>query len=429
MRAQEFLIEYRRDVTLQKIGSNLQQAATRDTQQSAEEVISALEQMDPTPNKQYTQWLANQYIKGLFRLEDAPRVQDVVEKFIKVKSRLKQKDINQYTFHALEDEMDRIFNVQLAQPGQAQATTPAADEGIFPVVPGSKILYNGVLGQLSIPETLQANKILCSGTKWCTSDVSTFKGYSREGPLYIWRDKNGEKYQFHFADNVVEPHIQLMDSRDRKISPELFRYFRSEHPVLKHLFQKYESKLMKSGGTGLIDYAEFYGGRWPELEEKIKDDPESVVQYAMRILKKRWIKAEPMLLQRANAKQLFDYMERFFNHKGRRWPEAESKLAQSNDPIYIIEYARRILGERLPEYEPKILEEIKKLLTKKKISQHDFETLLYFSQYVKHLAPDWEEGRAVFPALKKLINVGSDRHLLTLPPSQLSTLREANKQL
>jgi DNA-binding transcriptional regulator YiaG len=153
-----------------------------------------------------------------------------------------------------------------------------------------------------------------------------------------------------------------------------------------------------------------------------------VIQYAINILKKRWIKAEPMLLQQANAEQLYDYTARFFG-KGRGWPEAAARLAESNDPIYIIQYARHVVERRLPEYEPKILEKIKKLLTKKKISQHDFANLLYFSQYVKHLAPDWEEGRAVFPTLKKLINVGSDRHLLALPPLELSTLREANKQL
>ena len=432
MRARELiLLEYRREVTLQKIGDRLQQAAQRDTRQSAEEVIAQLEKIDPTANKQYTLWLAQNYIQSLFRLEDADRVRDVLTKFIQVKSRLEQKDINRYTFHTLEDKIDSIFNVQLNQPDQTQATTPAADEGIFPVVPGSKILYNGVLGQLSIPETLQANKVLCSGTKWCTSDVSTFKGYSKAGPLYIWRDKNGEKYQFHFSENVEDPYIQLMDSRDRKISPELFRYFRNEHPVLKHFFQNYESKLLKSGGAGLINYAEYYGGRWPELEEKIKDNPRSVIEYAIHILRKRWIKAEPMLLQQANAEEIYDYIVRFFN-KGlgdsrSGWPTAEAKLAESDNPRYMIQYARSIVGKRLPQYEPKILEQIKKLITKKKISQDDVANLLYFSQYVKHLAPDWEEGRAVFPTLKKLINVGGDRDLLKLP--DLPTLREGKVKL
>jgi hypothetical protein len=427
MRAREIiLLEYKRDVTLQKIGDRLRQAAQRDTRQSAEEVIAQLEQIDPTANKQYTLWLAQNYIQSLFRLEDADRVRDVLTKFIQVKSRLEQKDINRYTFHTLEDKIDSIFNVQLNQPDQTQATTPAADEGIFPVVPGSKILYNGVLGQLSIPETFAANKVLCTGTRWCTSDPTTFKEYSKAGPLYNWRDKNGEKYQFHFPSDFEQNQIQLRDSKDRRISPELFRHFRNEHPVLKHLFQNYESKLLKSGGAGLIDYAEHYGGRWPELEEKIKDNPRSVIEYARRILRKRWIKQEPMLLQQADAKELYDYIERFFG-KGRGWPEAAARLAESDNPFYIIQYARTIVGKRLPEYEPKILEQIKKLITKKKISQDDVANLLYFSQYVKHLAPDWQEARAVFPTLKKLINVGGDRDLLKLP--DLPTLREGKVKL
>jgi hypothetical protein len=430
MRAREIiLLEYKRDVTLQKVGDRLQQAAQRDTRQSAEEVIAQLEQIDPTANKQYTLWLAQNYIRGLFRLEDADRVRDVLTKFIQVKSRLEQKDINRYTFHSLEDKIDSIFNVELSKPEQPAASS----EGIFPVVPGSKILYNGVLGQLSIPETFEANEKLCTGTRWCTSNVRYFKEYSNAGPLYIWRDKNGERYQFHFADNSDAPYIQLMDSGDRRISPELFKHFRNEHPVLKHLFKDYESKLLKSGGSELIDYAEYYGGRWPELEEKIKDDPRRVIEYAVRILRKRWIKAEPMLLQQANAKELYNYIEQFFN-EGRGnirsgWSAAEAKLAESDNPLYIIQYARSILGKRLPQYEPKLLEQIKKLLSKKKISQDDFETLLYFSQYVKSLAPNWIEGRKVFPTLKKFINPGSDRNLLALPPLDLSTLSEGKIKL
>jgi hypothetical protein len=138
-----------------------------------------------------------------------------------------------------------------------------------------------------------------------------------------------------------------------------------------------------------------------------------------------------MLLQQANAEEIYDYIVRFFN-KGlgdsrSGWPAAEAKLAELDNPRYIIQYARTIVGKRLPQYEPKILEQIKKLITKKKISQDDFANLLYFSQYVKHLAPDWEEGRAVFPTLKKLINVGGDRDLLKLP--DLPTLREGKVKL
>jgi hypothetical protein len=421
MRARELLLEYKRDVTLQKMGDRLQQAARRDTRQSAEEVIAQLEQIDPTANKQYTLWLAQNYIRGLFRLEDADRVRDVLTKFIQVKSRLEQKDINQYTFHTLEDKIDSIFKVELSKPEQPAASS----EGIFPVVPGSKVLYNGVLGQLSIPENMKANKVLCAGTKWCTSDAQYFRRYKKQAPLYIWRDKNGEKYQFHFPNPAIGE-MQLMDSRDRPISQKLFRYFRSEHPVLKHLFQEYESKLED---WGLIDYTIKYGERLPNLEEKIKDNTKLVVKYAILVIKDRWRELEPMLIQKADTETLVSYMKEFITQRG--WPQAESRIEQdpelsfeyskiigsrfikgepsmAADPFFILSYAIKH-GVRLPEYEPKILEDTKNFLNGTKFTIPGLYALMFFAQYVRDLAPDWIEARELVPQAQKRFNWGVSR--------------------
>ena len=55
MRAREFIVEYNRDITLQKLGARF--AAIVNSQQlTSEQAIEALENMDPSPNKQYVCW-------------------------------------------------------------------------------------------------------------------------------------------------------------------------------------------------------------------------------------------------------------------------------------------------------------------------------------------------------------------------------------
>lgn len=93
------LFEYKREITQQKLGDRLVRAALRDRSQNIDTILSTLEEIDPTKNKQYVIWLANQYIKNQFRLEDAARVRKVLLDFEKLKPRLPQRDINRFDFY------------------------------------------------------------------------------------------------------------------------------------------------------------------------------------------------------------------------------------------------------------------------------------------------------------------------------------------
>jgi len=338
VRAKEFLFEYKRDITAQKFGTGLLRSGKRERKRidDVNEILAALEDMDPTPNKQYMVWLANQYISGKFRLEDSGRIQELLTNFGTIKSRLPEKDIGKYDLHSLEDTIDRAMGSEL---GSAEALS----SGTFPVVPDSEVLYNGPLGQLAIPETKKASCELGSGTKWCTAAKSDnmFTHYNRQGPLYIWRDKDGSKYQFHF------PSTQFMDRRDRRLSTRTIKYFRTQHPVLKKLFALIEKEIAKDPEL-VYNYAEdVIKGRFLEGEAAIAKDPELASEYARHVIRGRFPEAEAAIAK--DPYLASDYAR--YVIRG-RWPEVEAAIAK--DPYLASDYARYVIRGRFSKGEAAI---------------------------------------------------------------------------
>lgn len=313
MKLSQVLLEYKRDITLIKLGGRLEVAGEKDRGRKSEEILDVLEGIDSTKNKQYVEWLVRQYIAGRFRVEDAGRVKTVLGQFINVKNKLEEKDINRYTFHELESKMDAIHDVQLDN-GEDDL-----DDDDF------KVLYAGPLGVLSIPLTQEASCELGRGTKWCTAakEDNMFDHYNEDGPLYIWRDKSGKKFQFHFATR------QFMNDKDISISAAEFKYFREENPVTAKMFVMGEREIIADMGNAkdymqeylrgqrfkvfereLIDsdnyremfwYSKEYGKRIPEFEEAIlkSQRPSIMVDYVQEIIKGEWFEAEEYISKRA----------------------------------------------------------------------------------------------------------------------------------
>ena len=402
MRFFEILLEYRRDVTAQKLGDKLLASAKREGIKSVDQILAALEDMDPTPNKQYTLWIANQYNKGQFRLEDSPRIKAALERFIQAKSRLPEKDIGRYDFYQLEDAMEKIFNPDVGKPEPQTTVTFEIPNEIKNEV---EVLYNGPLGLLVIPKTKKASCILGSGTRWCTAAQkdNMFSVYNRSGPLYIWRDKNGEKYQFHFYR--YDP--QFMDSKDRYIPKKQLKYFSNEHPVLKKMFDLEAKKLIKKVGgedklsvndldnfsrtTGKKSFpseiinmiakspklsfqyaADIIKGRFPEGEEAIAKSTVYAYEYSDEIIKRRFPLGEKAIAkdpqtahyyavhtikgrfpegEEAIAKSDYAYHYAKVVIKG-RWPLGEKAIAK--DPMYAYQYAKDVIKGRWPEGEKAI---------------------------------------------------------------------------
>lgn len=339
MRAKEFIVEYKREVTLQKLGTGIATSAQRE-KLTAEQVIEVLERIDPTPHKQYVPWLAKQYISGQFRTEDEGRIQDTLVNFTKLKSRLpvEQRDIGRFDFYKLDKLVDELINPELSTK-QTQTST----DGTFPVVPDSQVLYNGPMGQLSIPETEEASCELGSGTKWCTASHgrNMYKHYAEKGPLYIWRDKSGDKFQFHFKTG------QFMDAHDIPIDHKLFTYFRTKHPVLKKLFAQQEEPMTKDPALA-IDYAKnVLRGPFTAGEAVIAGNADASYWYASEVLKKPFPAGEAAI-----AKEAYDSLYYARDVIKGPFPAGEAAIASDADASY--QYARVVLEGPFPAGETAI---------------------------------------------------------------------------
>jgi len=364
MRLREFttILEYRRDVTANKMGPQLIAAAKKDhffaastdlsdPAQAADMILAKLEAMDPTRNQQYVQWIAKQYIRGQFRLEDQPAVRQTLADYTKLKPRLSpdQRDINRLDYHTTAELVDKILN---------PAVGLDADElGTFPVIPDTQVLYNGPLGQLAIPKTEEASCELGRGTKWCTAATESgnkYHDYADNGTLCVWRDRNGEKYQFFIGedDDSDAPPWEYTDSRNRYIDMDKLNYFRTQHPVLRQWFSQAEKTIMKNISKAL-DYArDVIGGRWPEAEPEIIKNVWSAVEYAREVIRGRWPEAEPEIMK--NIGVVVTYARDVI---GGRWPEAEPEIMKNIGVA--VTYARDVIGGRWPKIEPAALEDAK----------------------------------------------------------------------
>lgn len=236
MRAKEFLNEYDRSKTEQNFGQKILAVAKRDNtipmgvrqagdQELLDVILSNIEKVDPTPNKEYTQGLAKIYGLGQTKLEDmTSTLADYLAKFHKLKIKKMipppYNDFLRYT--KVTDMMDVVDQL------------PDPDEQKKPVDKGSaEEYYNDDQLRIIVPETEAAACYYGQGTRWCTAGKNNnmFDTYAREGSIYIVIPKHpsypGEKYQFHFESN------QFMDPQDNQVDLSALA---DKYPGLKDAF-------------------------------------------------------------------------------------------------------------------------------------------------------------------------------------------------
>jgi len=183
----EFLLESRIDTIKQMFGKKID--TSHDPKASGmhpHEVIDKIAEMDPTPNKANTQFLAKSYAENKdFTLGDADKVKDTLQAFHENKPNLEIRDITK--IKSLDHMKDLLAPVR-----------PRAEAVASGVQPLEKVFdQNGATG-FKVPnvETMVHNYgpsgKICKA-RWCTASPGNghFEGYK------------GGKYTLHLPDNQI----------------------------------------------------------------------------------------------------------------------------------------------------------------------------------------------------------------------------------
>ena len=259
------LLEYKRDITTANLGEQLVKAITLGAQSSVgntlgkikqivpgigvtsgsevtevmaalgayiEEVLKFFEDADPTPNKQYTEWIIRRYIDGGIRfLED---VDSTVAENLAIYHELKTRrmippelsDIGKVKGNEVMKFFRKVYNIYRELPEQVEKAKGNADE-----------FYNDEDVRIIIPNDKEAACYYGQGTQWCTASTKStnyFNSYNKQGKLYIILPKNpeheGEKFQLHFATNFYANENDVVVRLQTLIArwPQLHKVFHNQ---------------------------------------------------------------------------------------------------------------------------------------------------------------------------------------------------------
>lgn len=179
-------------------------------------ILMAIEEHDPTQNKQYTQWLIRMLINttetgGSINLEDLNRNDMLLAYDIAKRRNLlkpEHRDINKFTTYR---QFERTMNTQYRI--DEILNTEEVGRG------ASKKVYEDSTVTVYIPLDARAARSLGCNTVWCTRGEDQYNAYTKSGPLYILLPKIQEisdevmKYQIHL------PSAQFMDPDDEPVDP------------------------------------------------------------------------------------------------------------------------------------------------------------------------------------------------------------------
>lgn len=355
-----------------------------------EGIVRAFTTIDPTGGK-LVQWMMLRFLARDFTLEELPRVGAALTGFVDHIVKSQQKGlggIQQYrTLNDLETAVEIASN---PPPSVKQQRKVAKLEG------AEKVFESPEVTILRI-NTEEASCLYGKGTKWCVSGTNDnmFDGFTRWGPLYLLLTRDKRKFMIHVERN------QSQDEQNQYVSPkELGQRYPTLMPWFRHLGEKahngevwylrhvavgdaellpekirtnllrdpsriidslliskqnYDGEgvrsLMLTDPSAAAAYAvRVLKRRWTEAEPIIATDPSSAIGYAEYFDMPRWKEAEPAILASPNM------IERYARYviKG-RWPEGEEVVLK--DPAIAVEYASRVIRGRWPEGEKVIMKD------------------------------------------------------------------------
>lgn len=239
------------------------------TKASVDGIYKRIEDADPTPNKEYVQWILGLYTRVLkdrtpktdfmqpenqmggfayLFFEDLVKLPDSLRYFHKVKGSkiltLEQKDI--YGYHSINDFIETVFLSQKDDPTLATNPTDvlSAKELEQLTTKNAEIVHQDP--DWIIVHTIKkvANETFGEQTVWCTAGTrysSMFDNYNKDGHLFILvknkvgasshlKTNPGNRLQFHFESD------QYRDVTNRQI--DILKFF-NENIGVKSYFRTY----------------------------------------------------------------------------------------------------------------------------------------------------------------------------------------------
>jgi hypothetical protein len=219
-----------------KIGSEPEES---NKQVIIKDILTAIEQADPTPNKEYAQWLAKCYANEFQKIEDIiSKGADWLKKYHQFKvKRILPDNLRNIANLKFSQLYDIIANDELNAKLDAIENAPSKDKG------SAETIYDDASVRIIHPMDEAAACYYGQGTQWCTAGRSNnmFNRYNKDGKMYILLPKNpqydGEKYQLHFSSE------QFMDETDADVgdllallqdrfNPDVLAFFKQVEPVI-----------------------------------------------------------------------------------------------------------------------------------------------------------------------------------------------------
>lgn len=180
------------------------------------EPLAVLSKADPSPRKEYMDWICRVYCRGEFLAEDVERVRNTLVLFHRWKHRLPsvERDIGRHrseqSVWACVEKFDPLNIEDLEPEGRELRRRERAKALAESDVCDAEGMDGWILAS---PQTKFASVWWGRGTRWCTAmaNGNHFGYYTKSGPLRVFVDPEGKKFQAHAATG------SCCDSQDKRI--------------------------------------------------------------------------------------------------------------------------------------------------------------------------------------------------------------------
>ena len=231
------LLEDKKDYIVGALGPQLVAAYYQDTRikKTAVEIVDELTNCLPDSDQKPLVWVATQYSRGNFTIDQSSKIATLLATFAKIKPKLDMKDLGQYrsiqelksVTQSITDtrsnrEKDQDEKDQLLNSNEAEIIYKSPDATVVKLNSQAASCYFG------------------KGTRWCTTgrENNKFDQYIKHGPLFIIMHRM-KKYQLHinYTNPELDP-IVVKDDSDRHMSPRMVDYLIDLAPPLRNLVNR-----------------------------------------------------------------------------------------------------------------------------------------------------------------------------------------------